>query len=118
MNDADITPAAPEGVTRRAFVAAGTVAGGALTFAQSNAQAQPRKAAPGGFWPEGVRLPITISMMWESGSEPMPQIAPQAVPPEARNQSWPNLAAETERQYGWREGIPRLLDMFDRRRIK
>ena len=45
-------------------------------------------------------------------------IGAQFVPPEARNQSWPNLAAETERQYGWREGIPRLLDMFDRRRIK
>jgi peptidoglycan/xylan/chitin deacetylase (PgdA/CDA1 family) len=105
-------------VTRRAFVAGGTATGGALTLAQSNAQAQPREAASGAFWPEGVRLPITISMMWESGSEPMPQINPNVVPPAAKGQSWPDLASETERQYGWREGIPRLLDMFDRRRIK
>jgi peptidoglycan/xylan/chitin deacetylase (PgdA/CDA1 family) len=119
-DDNEIASAAPEGVTRRAFVAGGTAVGGAFTLAQSGApaQAQPRKATPGPFWPEGVRLPITISMMWEAGSEPMPQVDPRFVPPEAKNQSWPDLATETERQYGWREGIPRLLDMFDRRGIK
>jgi len=117
-DDNEIAPAVPEGVTRRAFVAGGTAAGGAFTFAQSSAQAQLRETGPGAFWPEGVRLPITISMMWESGSEPMPQINPNVVPPAARGQSWPDFASETDRQYGWREGIPRLLDMFDRRRIK
>jgi peptidoglycan/xylan/chitin deacetylase (PgdA/CDA1 family) len=119
-DDSEIDRAAPESMTRRAFVAAGTAVGGALTLAQSNvpAPAQTRQAGPGAFWPDGVRLPITISMMWESGSEPMPQINPKVVPPEARNKSWPDLASETERQYGWREGIPRLLDMFDRRGIK
>ena len=118
--DSEVDRAAPEGMTRRALVAAGTAVGGALTLAQSNvpAQAQSRQAQPGAFWPDGVRLPITISMMWESGAEPMPQIDQRFVPPEARNKSWPDLASETERQYGWREGIPRLLDMFDRRRIK
>ncbi len=117
----DIASATPDGVTRRSFVVGGTAAGGALTLAQASAQApsaQTLNAGPGAFWPDGVRLPITISMMWESGSEPMPQIGPQFVPPEAKGQSWPDLASETERQYGWREGIPRLLDMFDRRGIK
>jgi peptidoglycan/xylan/chitin deacetylase (PgdA/CDA1 family) len=119
MND-EIYRAAPEGMTRRAFVAAGTAVSGAWTLAQSNApsHAQSHEVGPGTFWPDGVRLPITISMMWESGSEPMPQIDPRFVPPTARDRSWTDLASETERQYGWREGIPRLLDMFDRHRIK
>jgi len=69
-------------------------------------------------WPDGVRLPISISMMWEAGSEPMPMIPAQVTPPEAGGKRFPNFAAYTEEQYGWREGIPRLLDMFDRRRIK
>jgi peptidoglycan/xylan/chitin deacetylase (PgdA/CDA1 family) len=75
-------------------------------------------ARAGAHWPDGVRLPISISMMWEAGSEPMPLIPAQVTPPEAAGKRFPNLAAYTEEQYGWREGIPRLLDMFDRRRIK
>ena len=120
-DDHEIAPAAIDGLTRRAFVAASGAAGGAFTLAQASSPgggATAQGAGPGTFWPEGVRLPITISMMWESGSEPMPQIDARFVPPDARNQSWPDLATETERQYGWREGIPRLLDMFDRRGIK
>jgi peptidoglycan/xylan/chitin deacetylase (PgdA/CDA1 family) len=80
-------------------------------------EAQGAKSA-GAHWPEGVRLPISISMMWEAGSEPMPMIPGQAVPAEAAGKRFPNLSAYTEDQYGWREGIPRLLDMFDRRGIK
>jgi peptidoglycan/xylan/chitin deacetylase (PgdA/CDA1 family) len=76
------------------------------------------EARTGAHWPDGVRLPISISMMWEAGSEPMPMIPQQAVPPDAGGKRFPNLSAYTEDQYGWREGIPRLLDMFDRRRIK
>jgi len=73
MNDDNETASAvPEGVTRRAFVAGGGAAGGTLTLAQSSVQAQPRESGSGAFWPEDVRLPITISMMWEAGSEPMP----------------------------------------------
>src|SRR5215467_4520615 len=77
-----------------------------------------QSARAGARWPDGVRLPISISMMWEAGSEPMPMIPAQVTPPEAAGKRFPNFSAETERQYGWREGIPRLLDMFDRRRIK
>jgi peptidoglycan/xylan/chitin deacetylase (PgdA/CDA1 family) len=82
----------------------------------SEAQGSARQGSA--HWPDGVRLPISISMMWEAGSEPMPMIPPQAVPAEAAGKRFPNFSAYTEEQYGWREGIPRLLDMFDRRRIK
>jgi hypothetical protein len=92
--DSEIDRGAPEGMTRRSFVAAGTAVGGALTIAQSNApsQAQSRQPQSGAFWPDGVRLPITISMMWESRAEPMPQIDQRFVPPETRNKSWPDLS--------------------------
>ena len=42
-----------------------------------------RSARAGAHWPDGVRLPISISMMWEAGSEPMPMIPPPVVPLEA-----------------------------------
>jgi peptidoglycan/xylan/chitin deacetylase (PgdA/CDA1 family) len=109
-----------DGVTRRGFVAGTTAAVGALALAAdasaAKAQSKPAQAAP--FWPNGARLAITISMMWEAGAEPMPMIDPRFVPPEAKDKQWPDLATQTEKQYGWREGIPRLLDMFDRRHIK
>jgi peptidoglycan/xylan/chitin deacetylase (PgdA/CDA1 family) len=113
MNDGDID------VSRRGFVA-GTAAVGALVLGAGGepARAQTAQAKPGAFWPNGARLAITISMMWEAGSEPMPMIDGRFVPPSAKDKSWPDLATETDKQYGWREGIPRLLDMFDRRRIK
>jgi peptidoglycan/xylan/chitin deacetylase (PgdA/CDA1 family) len=109
-------------VTRRGFVA-GTAAVGALALSaaaasSSPAEAQSGPAKQGPFWPNGARLAVTISMMWEAGAEPMPMIDPRFVPPDAKDKSWPDLATQTEKQYGWREGIPRLLDMFDRRRIK
>ena len=109
-------------VTRRGFVA-GTAAVGALALGAAAASGSPAKAqstaakqAP--FWPNGARLAVTISMMWEAGAEPMPMIQARFVPPEAAGKSYPDLATYTNAQYGWREGIPRLLDMFDRRRIK
>lgn len=76
------------------------------------------QGSAGAHWPDGVRLPISISMMWEAGSEPMPMLPPQVTPQEAGGKRFPNLSAYTEEQYGWREGIPRMLDMFDRRGIK
>jgi peptidoglycan/xylan/chitin deacetylase (PgdA/CDA1 family) len=75
-------------------------------------------ARAGAHWPDGVRLPITISMMWEAGSEPMPMIPERVVPRETAGRAFPDLAAYSDQSYGWLEGIPRLLDMFDRRGIK
>ena len=70
------------------------------------------------FWPDGARLHVSISMMWESGAEPPQMVAPHMVPPEASGKKFADLSAETAIQYGYREGIPRMLDMFDRRRVK
>jgi peptidoglycan/xylan/chitin deacetylase (PgdA/CDA1 family) len=66
-------------------------------------------------WPEGARLVISISMQFEAGaqpesgaSSPFPVIDPQ----------YPDLPAVKWYEYGYKEGIPRLLDVFGRRKVK
>ncbi len=67
------------------------------------------------FWPDGARLIVSISMQMEAGAQPltgaegpMPKIDPM----------YPDLATAKWYEYGFKEGLPRLLDMFDRRKVK
>ena len=67
------------------------------------------------FWPGGARLVVSISLQMEaaaqpeSGAEsPLPKIDPK----------YPDIAASKWYEYGFKEGLPRLLDMFDRRKVK
>lgn len=98
------------GVSRRRFVAGATTAVGALSLAQSSARAEPRTGQS--FWPNGARLAIAFSMVIETDADPEPTTRG------ADGKSYPNLYARTAEQYAVREAIPRMLDMFDRRRIK
>ena len=104
------------GMNRRNFVGAGaTAAVGAMTLAQSStsAEAKPEKpVARGSFWPNGARLAIAFSMVIETDADP----DPTTKGPDGK--VYPDLYATTARQYARREAIPRMLDMFDRRRIK
>lgn len=106
----------PNGLNRRNFVAAGTTAAvGAMTLAQSAgpAAARPEKtAAHGAFWPNGARLAVAFSMVVETGADP----DPTTKGPDGK--TYPDLYAKTAVQYATNEAIPRMLDMFDRRRIK
>jgi peptidoglycan/xylan/chitin deacetylase (PgdA/CDA1 family) len=70
---------------------------------------------PHGFWPGDARLVISISMQMEAGAQPdsgaespLPKIDPK----------YPDIAATKWYEYGFKEGLPRLLDMFDRRNVK
>lgn len=100
-----------DSVSRRSFIAGAPIAasGLALTAASLPETAQ---ADEGKFWPNGARLAIAFSLVIETGADPDPVIAG----PEGKK--FPDLYGQTENQYAAREGIPRLLDMFDRRRIK
>jgi len=76
-----------------------------------SAQAQPKDF----FWPDGARLVVSISMQMEAGAQPlsgaespMPKLDPM----------YPDLPAIKWYEYGFKEGLPRLLDMFDRRKVK
>jgi peptidoglycan/xylan/chitin deacetylase (PgdA/CDA1 family) len=67
------------------------------------------------FWPDGARLVVSISLQFEAGAQaergaesPYPVIDPK----------YPDLPVATWYDYGFKEGIPRLLDMFDRQRVK
>ena len=67
------------------------------------------------FWPEKARLVISISMQFETGAQPdrgagspFPSIGPK----------YPDLPVQKWYEYGFKEGIPRLLDLWDRHGIK
>jgi peptidoglycan/xylan/chitin deacetylase (PgdA/CDA1 family) len=57
----------------------------------------PSRAASNRFWPDDIRLVISISMQFEAGGQP---------------------AVNTWFAYGNREGIPRILDLWDRHDVK
>ncbi|CAM3184956.1 polysaccharide deacetylase family protein [Legionella anisa] len=69
------------------------------------------------FWPNKARLAISISMQFEAGGEPAygfdSPFSGAPLPPE-----YPDLPAKTWFQYGYQEGIPRLLELWDKYDIK
>lgn len=77
-----------------------------------------KETANSEFWPDGVRLVISVSMQFEAGGQPpkgtdspFPKVDfPDSVPSDA--------AANTWFAYGYREGIPRMLDLWDRHGVK
>lgn len=81
-----------------------------------NTSSAPRAGAP--FWPDGIRLVISISMQFEAGGQPpkgtdspFPSVDfPPHVPSDPATNTW--------FAYGYREGIPRLLDLWDRHGVK
>ena len=75
-------------------------------------------AAEAQFWPDGIRLVISISMQFEAGGQPakgtdspFPKVDfPESVLSDPAANAW--------FAYGYREGIPRMLDLWDRHSIK
>jgi peptidoglycan/xylan/chitin deacetylase (PgdA/CDA1 family) len=111
-------------LTRRAF--AGVAATGALAaLAPAAAAATPTEdgtatspsGKPGSFWPNGARLAISISLMFEAGGQPISgaggPLSVEAIKPGFRDQPTNAFFA-----YGVNEGIPRALDLFDKHDIK
>jgi len=110
--------------TGAGVLAAGGAIDGAATlsaFASAKEATTPARASdaqPGSFWPNNVRLVISISMQFEAGGQPLkgtdspfPKVDfPPAVPTDA--------AANTWFAYGYREGVPRMLDLWDRHGVK
>src|SRR5438105_6880805 len=98
------------------------MAGGALAFAarvtasQQTAQRgtmQTNNTDP--FWPDNARLVISISMQMEGGAQP--ESGAESPLPKI-DAKYPDIAATKWYEYGFKEGLPRLLDMFDRRKVK
>lgn len=130
--NADLASADRRSFLRQASTRAGLLAAGMVLNAASPAKAaaatpggrtQPRQSQLGkgpssAFWPDGIRMVISISMQFEAGGQPpkgtdspFPKVDfPPDVPADA--------AANTWFAYGYREGIPRMLDLWDRHGVK
>ncbi len=94
-----------------------------LALGSAAAAGQPQQSAildtgSSAFWPNGIRLVISISMQFEAGGQPpvgadspFPKVA---FPPSVSS----DAAANTWFAYGYREGIPRMLDLWDKHGVK
>ena len=67
------------------------------------------------FWPDKARLVISISMQFETGAQPE-RGADSPFPP--LDPKYADLPAQKWYDYGFKEGIPRLLDLWDRVGVK
>src|SRR3984893_15525319 len=96
------------GATPRAFTSVSSDGGrSAISF--------PQPESEGPFWPDGARMVVSISMQMEAGAQPSSE-AESPMPP--IDPKYPDLPAAKWYEYGFKEGLPRLLDMFDRRKVK
>ncbi|WP_420136836.1 polysaccharide deacetylase family protein [Sphingomonas sp.] len=110
-------------MTRRGF--AGAAAAGTLaTMAATTTAAKAADAAllpvtpgkPGTFWPNGARLAISISLMFEAGGQPISGAGGPL--PEPIKPGFPDQPTNAFFEYGVTEGIPRALALYDKHDIK
>jgi peptidoglycan/xylan/chitin deacetylase (PgdA/CDA1 family) len=116
---------APESAARRNFLnQAGNGAKLAAAGVLLETGMQPAMASntpvpqPGAFWPNGARLVISISMQFEAGGQPpigadspFPKVDfPPSIKADPVTNSW--------FAYGYREGVPRMLDLWDKHGVK
>lgn len=67
------------------------------------------------YWPDGSRLVISVSMQFEAGGQPDNAESPF---PKNMIKGFKDLPAQTWYEYGYKEGIPRMLDLWDKFNIK
>nr|WP_216622949.1 polysaccharide deacetylase family protein [Corallococcus exercitus] len=96
-------------------MAAGALAVPEAIVAQAPARGTPKASAKKGFWPGGARLAISLSLQFEAGAQPERGASSPFPPIDAK---YPDLPVATWYEYGVREGIPRLLEMFTRRGVQ
>src|SRR5712672_1008946 len=69
-----------------------------------------------GFWPNGARLAVSLSLMFEGGGQPISGAG--GVIPDPIEKGVPDLPTNAFFAYGHYEGIPRVLDLLDKHGIK
>jgi len=101
---------------RRDLLIGGAASAAATALSQlPAAAAQPQRR--GGYWPDGIRLPISLSLMFHSGAQsrfgaytPFGHLVPPA--------GTDDLPTITWYRYGATEGIPRALEMLAKLKVK
>ena len=107
-------------LSRRTLLAAGSALAVPTTAhgepidrsAANNAHTSDTPAA----WPHGARLAVSFSLMFEAGGQPISGAG--GVIPDPIQQGLPDLPTNAFFEYGIYEGIPRILDLFDKHKIK
>jgi peptidoglycan/xylan/chitin deacetylase (PgdA/CDA1 family) len=97
---------------RRRFVKSTTALG--LTMAPAQA-VQGQTSAAKSFWPGGARLVVSLSMQFETGGQPDRGANGPWGPLDVNYQ---DMVTDKWYEYGFKEGVPRMLDMYDRRKVK
>jgi peptidoglycan/xylan/chitin deacetylase (PgdA/CDA1 family) len=108
--------------SRRDVLTALSVAGAAALTATTTASAQPAQpqpqpSTPGAtaFWPNGARIAVSASLMLEAGGQNLFRSDPLFGP---MPDGYMDLPTNSWFEYGAVEGIPRLLDLFDKHGVK
>jgi peptidoglycan/xylan/chitin deacetylase (PgdA/CDA1 family) len=83
--------------------------------AETPAAQQSQRTATGA-WPNGARLAVSLSLMFEGGGQPISGAG--GVIPDPIEKGVPDLPTNAFFAYGHYEGIPRLLDLMDKHGIK
>src|SRR5260370_21389736 len=86
---------------------------GAVSAATTTTNASDRNA--GGFWPNGARLAVSLSLMFEGGGQPISGAG--GVIPDPIEKGVPDLPTNAFFAYGHYEGIPRVLDLMGKHGI-
>jgi peptidoglycan/xylan/chitin deacetylase (PgdA/CDA1 family) len=73
-------------------------------------------AAAESFWPNGARLAVSFSLMFEAGGQPISGAG--GVIPDPIEKGLPDLPTNAFFQYGVYEGVPRILDLMDKHQVK
>src|SRR5260370_42406600 len=81
-----------------------------------SASAAPAAPNTNGFWPNGARLAVSLSLMFEGCGQPISGAC--GVLPEPIEKGIPDLPTNAFFAYGHYEGIPRVLDLMDKHGIK
>src|SRR5260221_6485906 len=106
-------------ISRRTLLAAATVAIAAPAAGRSvnhKATKQAHEPKAGSTWPHRARLAVSFSLMFEAGGQPISGAG--GVIPDPIRQGLPDLPTNAFFEYGVYEGIPRILDLFDKHDIK
>jgi len=98
-------------LTRRLFVGVGLAAAAVPITAKEVTMSDSSS-----FWPGGARLAVSFSLMFEAGGQPISGAG--GIIPDPIADGLPDLPTNAFFQYGVYEGIPRLLDLFDKHDIK
>jgi peptidoglycan/xylan/chitin deacetylase (PgdA/CDA1 family) len=102
-----------------ATAALAVASGGTSLIGGAHAQTPSLNAADRterGFWPNGARLAVSLSLMFEGGGQPISGAG--GVIPDPIEKGVPDLPTNAFFAYGHYEGIPRVLDLMDKHGIK